>query len=67
MELTVWLELLGKIVAVGVIVEQVISHIKDWKGSPEIKLVRDAFQVFKQEMKSLNETIRRLIDQLAQQ
>ena len=64
MKVSELIDLLGAVVAALVIIEKVISDFKDWNGSPEIKLVRNAVNAFQIEMKSLNATIKQLIDRL---
>jgi len=58
------LELSGKLVALGVLVEKIISDWKNWDGTPEIKLVRDSIKAFEQEMRSLNGTIKTLVNKI---
>lgn len=64
MQVSELIQLIGSIVALVVLVERMISHWKDWDGSPEIKLVRNAVSAFQGEMRSLNTTIKQLIDRL---
>lgn len=54
----------GQVVALGVIIEKIVSALKNWRGSPEIQTVQLAISTFAEEMKNLNQTIRKLGDKL---
>lgn len=56
----------GNVLGIAVLVEKVISSVKNWNGSPEIKVVKDAVSAFRDEMESLNTTIRMLTERLWQ-
>lgn len=60
-----FIQLLGEVVALGVVLERIANLVRDWRGgSPELRLMRDQLKTSNEQLKTSNDRLYGLVERM---